>query len=128
MTEPVTILPQPVTPAASRPNRTGNSKTDADGRAFEQVLSGQLDNSRVDFSRHARQRLSHRGIELTAEDIERLGNAVDKLRSKGGRDSLVLLDHTALVVSVKNRQVVTVLDQQNLKDNVFTHIDSAIII
>jgi flagellar operon protein len=38
-----------------------------------------------------------------------------------------MLNDNALVVSVKNSQVVTVVDRDNLKDNVFTNIDSAII-
>ena len=47
--------------------------------------------------------------------------------SKGARESLVLMDQTAFVVSVPNRTVITVVDQPNLKQNVFTNIDSAII-
>jgi flagellar operon protein len=47
--------------------------------------------------------------------------------SKGARESLVLLDQTAFVVSVPNRTVITVVDKENLKQNVFTNIDSAVI-
>ena len=40
---------------------------------------------------------------------------------------MVLMDNTALVVSVKSRQVVRVLDQTQLKDNVFTNINRLLI-
>ena len=50
-----------------------------------------------------------------------------QVNAKGGRESLVMLDDTALVVSVKNDTVVTVVDREQLKNNVFTNIDSAVI-
>ena len=37
-------------------------------------------------------------------------------------------DDLALIVSIKNKTVVTAIDRDNLKDNLFTKIDSAIII
>ena len=59
--------------------------------------------------------------------MERLRSAVDKAAGKGSRDSLVLMDDLAMVVSITNRTVVTVVDRENLKQNVFTNIDSAVI-
>ncbi len=59
--------------------------------------------------------------------MQRLETAVSQLDAKGAKDSLVLLDQTALVVSVKNETVVTVVDRDQLKNNAFTNIDSAII-
>ena len=40
----------------------------------------------------------------------------------------MLVDDIALVVSVKNKTVITAVDQARLKDNVFTNIDSAIVV
>jgi flagellar operon protein len=37
------------------------------------------------------------------------------------------MDDLAMVVSVRNRTVVTVVDKEHLKQNVFTNIDSAVI-
>lgn len=59
--------------------------------------------------------------------MDRLKGAVQKAASKGSRDALVLMDDFAMVVSVTNRTVVTVVDKENLKQNVFTNIDSAVI-
>jgi flagellar operon protein len=39
-----------------------------------------------------------------------------------------MIDDVALVVSVRNRTVITAVDQQSLKENVFTNIDSAVIV
>ena len=53
---------------------------------------------------------------------------MDKAAQKGSQDSLILMNDTALVVSVKNRTVVTAMDGASMKDNVFTNIDSAVIV
>jgi flagellar operon protein len=71
--------------------------------------------------------MESRGIRFNAEEITRLQSAVDQANAKGARDSLVLLGETALVVSVKNNTVVTVMDKEGLRGNVFTNIDSAVI-
>ena len=72
-------------------------------------------------------RLRQRGIEFTSEQHLRLETAVDKAVAKGAKDSLVLLDDAALVVSAQNRTVITALGMHQAKENVFTNIDSAVI-
>ena len=81
----------------------------------------------VKFSAHAQTRLQSRQIDLQASHLDRLDGAVNRAQSKGSRDALVLMDDLAMVVSVANKTVVTVVDRDNLKQNVFTNIDSAVI-
>ena len=70
-----------------------------------------------------------RGVRLTADDITRLDAAVDRMAEKGVRDALVYLSRgLAMVVSVKNRTVITALDEASAKENIFTNIDSAAIL
>ena len=47
---------------------------------------------------------------------------------RGAKDALILLRETALVVSVKNRTVITAVDEASAKENIFTNIDSAAIL
>jgi flagellar operon protein len=79
------------------------------------------------FSKHAQKRLASRNIELTSGDLAKIEQAVDTARRKGGRDSLVLMGDLALVVSIKNNTVITAVDENSSKENVFTNIDSAVI-
>ncbi|MGA9286072.1 MAG: TIGR02530 family flagellar biosynthesis protein, partial [Solirubrobacteraceae bacterium] len=79
------------------------------------------------FSRHALARAQRRGIALDPSTLGRLSEGVGRAASKGSRDSLVLVDGTAFVVSVSNRTVVTAVGAEHMKDNVFTNIDSAVI-
>lgn len=81
----------------------------------------------VKFSNHAVERMMSRGIKFEPQDMQRLNDAVNRAASKGSKDSLILMNDSALIVSVKNKTVVTVMDKNALKENVFTNIDSTIV-
>jgi flagellar operon protein len=79
------------------------------------------------FSAHAEQRMRDRNIRLSDVELARLRDAVDRARAKGARESLVMMDNAAFVVSVRNQTVITAVDRESMKQNVFTNIDSAVI-
>src|SRR5664279_560225 len=80
------------------------------------------------FSAHAMQRLESRNIKLTPDDVARMNAMADKAAAKGAKQSLFMMNDVALVVSIKNRTVITAVDHDSMKENVFTNIDSAAII
>jgi flagellar operon protein len=81
----------------------------------------------VQFSGHAIQRVQRRGIEVVEPELARLQEGVDRAAGKGARESVIFVDSTAFVVSVRNRTVITAVDRDHMKDHVFTNIDSAVI-
>jgi flagellar operon protein len=97
------------------------------GKDFDLLLQDRMNGlSEVKFSKHALDRMAERGISLSPRQIDRLNAAVIKAEGKGLKESLVMVDNLALVVSVKNRTVITVTDRDELQDNVFTNIDGAV--
>lgn len=119
----------PIDPSIGRQNtlnKTGSA-------SFPDILQQLQKNQKLHFSAHAQNRLNDRDIQLTAESLDKLTDAVDRAASKGARDALVLMpgaasgNDLALVVSVANRTVITAVDGDHLNDNVFTNIDSAVI-
>lgn len=99
------------------------------GSDFKTMLQEAVEKGReVKFSKHAELRLRDRRINLDAGQVERLGGAVDRAEKKGVKDTLVLVDDVALVVNVRNRTVVTAVGKEELRENVFTNIDGAVII
>jgi flagellar operon protein len=96
------------------------------GKSFDEVLRGELD--RLKFSNHAQTRLESRNIHLSEDDVKNLADAVDQASQKGSQDSLVIMKNVAYIVNVKNRTVVTAVDGDNLNENVFTNIDSAVLV
>lgn len=113
---------QPITPSKNIAKPITQNSSD-----FAKVLDSKL-RQELKFSNHAKQRLESRNIKLSDEDLQKINDAVAKVRAKGARDSLVLMNDLALVVSVKNNTVITAVDGESLKENVFTNIDSAVII
>jgi flagellar operon protein len=113
----------PTTPSTAKgQGAAGTANRDGDfAKALEQAGSA------VQFSRHALARVQRRGIELDQSTLSRLSEGVSRAAGKGSRDSLVLVDGTAFVVSVSNKTVITAVDSEHMKDNVFTNIDSAVI-
>jgi flagellar operon protein len=110
------------------PAPAGRPAPATSGPAFGDVLAGKLQNAEpVRFSGHALQRIERRGISLDAGTMARLGEGVNRAAAKGSRNSLVVVDDSAFVVSVPNRTVITAVDREHMKDQVFTNIDSAVI-
>jgi flagellar operon protein len=117
---PGAIAPSPLDIAAQQP-KTAPVK----GPAFGDVLAEKT--AQVQFSGHALQRVRRRGIEIDGQTLQRLQSGVDRAAGKGARESVVFVDSTAFVVSVRNRTVITAVDRDHMKDHVFTNIDSAVI-
>lgn len=100
------------------------------GPSFAELLQQQLVQTQegVKFSAHAQERLRSRSITLSPADLAGIDEAVKRAAAKGARESLLLSNKAAFVVSVKNRTVITVVDAASMKENVFTNIDSAVIL
>jgi len=126
MSERPVIIPQIIIPPVRQPGVPEKKKIE--GGAFGRMLEQELSHSAgLKFSRHAQERLDKREIALNEQQVLRLNEAVEKAESKGCRESLVLLDNMAFVVSIKNKTVITALNGESRKENVFTNIDSAVI-
>jgi flagellar operon protein len=123
---PALIPPGAITPSPLDVAATEKSKAPAvQGPAFSDVLAEKA--AQVQFSGHALQRVRRRGIEVTHGTLARLQSGVERAAGKGARESVVFVDSTAFVVSVRNRTVITAVDRDHMKDHVFTNIDSAVI-
>jgi flagellar operon protein len=115
------LYPTPVPPGAKR---SSVSAAHASGRSFQELL----DDKALRFSHHAEVRLKQRGIEFKPEQLQKLESAIDQAAAKGAKDSLLILNGLALIVNVKSRTVITAMDGSQLRDHVFTQIDSAVVV
>ncbi len=121
------LLPNPLTAGPCRNSAADRAVGEKKTNGFSGLLDARLGDSRVRFSGHALERLRERGINLGEAELRKLEGAVSSVAAKGGNESLIMVGNAALVVSVKNRTVITAFDRQNLDGNVFTNIDSAAI-
>lgn len=95
------------------------------GAILKEKVTEQKD---VKLSKHAEIRLNARNISINPTQMERVKQGINKAEEKGIKDTLVLMDNLALVVNVKNRTIVTAAETSQLKENVFTNIDGAVIV
>lgn len=131
-----TLQTNPTSPPGVGSDRIGA------GPQFEEALKSQLASmptgvaaekakaalqSQVKFSNHAVDRMRSRGIAFSPTDLQKIEGALQKAQGKGAKDTLVLMDQAALILNTKTGTVVTVMDRQSLKENVFTNIDSTIV-
>ena len=116
----------PIRPIQQQRGRV--APADGRGQSFDAVIRQEIEGWKgVKFSAHALDRLRVRNINLSADDRNRIIEAISRAESKGAKDSLVLVRGAALIVSVSNRTVVTALDREEMNGNVFTNIDSAVV-
>jgi flagellar operon protein len=105
------------------------AKYNATKKSFQEILHGiYKPEDDIKFSKHALQRLRNRNINLSREDINRINKGVEKAEEKGVNEALILMGNKAFIASVKNRTIITAASDEQLKENVFTNIDGAVIV
>lgn len=101
----------------------------SDGTSFKEVLSKEI-NKKDGFviSNHAAERLKDRNITLNESDMNKINDGINKALEKGASESLILYKDVAFLTSIKNRTIITALDKESSKGNVFTNIDSVVLL
>ena len=115
-------------PVPVRGGRPGESTKASGAKSFAEVLGEVRRDHEVTFSKHAEERLRTWGEGMDAEKLAKLQDAVDTASAKGARSTLVLMKGVAFVVAPQTRTVVTVSPEERMKENVFTSIDSAVVV
>ena len=127
------------------PSRNSSTKKTQGKSEFEKLLNqkmtpeiGREENfagvqDDLKFSKHAMKRLFSREINIGADELKSLKEVVKKLKNKGARESLILMNresknNLAVVVSVRNKTVITAMNSENMKENIFTNIDSTVVL
>lgn len=112
--------------AQLRLEHTVNTSADT---GFGALLKSELVKDQgVQFSKHASQRVEQRGIELTDTLLNNINQAVEKAKEKGAKDVVVISSRGAFIVNVPNNTVVTTMSEAEMKENIFTNIDSAVLV
>ena len=96
---------------------------------FSTLLKEELDRSEgVRFSKHAAQRVAERGIEVSDRLMSDLNQEVEKAKAKGARDVVIIGKDGAFIVNVPHNLIVTTMNGNEMKENIFTNIDSAVLL
>lgn len=120
------IIPEPIVQKTNVPGKAPSDKRTA---SFQEILfREQAAAQKIKLSAHAQRRLLERNIQLAPGDWAKINNAVNRAEAKGANNSLLIHGELALIVNVKNRTVISAMDEESVKEHVFTNIDSAVIV
>ena len=72
--------------------------------------------------------MRERGVTISPPEKAQIAQALNEAESKGARETLLLMDGKALVASVPNRTIITVVSDMGEENTVFTNIDSAVLV
>ncbi|MFA5523321.1 MAG: TIGR02530 family flagellar biosynthesis protein [Tissierellales bacterium] len=95
---------------------------------FEDILRNVKAKQSINFSKHAVERMQVRKINLNNIELSKIEDAINKASIKGVREALILMDDKAFIANIKSKTIVTTVNKEQLKNNIFTNIDGAIII
>ena len=129
-------LPRQNTQATSAPSRSsfGDILSQVQQESSQQVpvrtapAAEAPAQSGINFSKHAISRAEERGIELTPALMEQLAGSVEKAQEKGAKNILAFNATQAFIINVPYGRVITTLSQDEMKENIFTNIDGAVLI
>lgn len=111
--------------SSSKPNIKKNNIN----KDFRQILDNiKSKDDEIKFSKHAVERLNSRNLNLSRDEMNRLKSAINKAESKGVNDALILMDDIAFIANIHNKVIITTVNREQLKNNIFTNIDGAVII
>ncbi|MGI5962436.1 MAG: TIGR02530 family flagellar biosynthesis protein [Lawsonibacter sp.] len=118
---------QRVTVGPSQKAADERKNTGGFAAAFQAELERTTPSS-VAFSKHAMARAEERGIEVTPHLLNRLTDSVERAQAKGATNILALDRSLAFIINVPNSRVITTMSQEEMKENIFTNIDAAVIL
>ena len=121
----------PVQPYVPRqPLQQQTSKERQERTGFSQHLRQEINKTahQLTISKHACERMEERGIFISDKTWNKVSEKVSEARTKGVNESLVILKDAALIVSAKNKTVITAMDRSEAGTQIFTNINGTIIL
>lgn len=110
-------------------NSSNKKVKENNNASFKDLLNNKIDkNESFVISNHAVERLKERNINFNENDMKNINEGINKAEQKGSKETLILYKDTALITSIKNRTIITAMTKENSKNNVFTNIDSVVIL
>lgn len=112
---------------AERTRQTGGGK-DSFGAMLQEKTRERQSPQTVNFSKHALARAEERGIELTPALMDKLAGSVEKAQEKGANTILAFDTSQAFIINIPYGRVITTMSSEEMRENIFTNIDGAVIL
>ena len=113
---------------AVRSQRQGEAKSQTFDALLQSKTKERNAAAPINFSKHALARAEERGIELTPTLMDKLAGSVERAQEKGANTILAFDDSRAFIINIPYGRVITTMSQEEMKENVFTNIDGAVLL
>lgn len=109
------------------PNEKTQIKS-SDKSSFSEILKEKVNEKNYDYtvSNHAANRLKE--IKFNEEDMKNIGKGFEIAENKGAKNTVMIYKDVTLVASIENKTLITAVEKDRAKENVFTNIDSVVIL
>lgn len=110
------------------PKESINEKSNNKKINFNDILQKEIKKNEADYtlSKHAADRLKEIGF--TEADMQEIGKGFKIAENKGSKNSVMIYKDVALIASIENKTVITAIEKERAKDNIYTNIDSVVIL
>ena len=107
-------------------NKTITQNTE-DKKSFEDVLKDvKSKNEGFTVSKHAAERLNE--INFTEDDMNEIEKGFQIAKDKNSKNTVMIYKDVAFIASVENKTLITAVGKERAKDNIFTNVDSVVIL
>lgn len=106
---------------------TPKDKVSNNAPSFKDILNEKIEkNKGFKISKHAAYRLKE--VNFTENDMKNIEKGFKLAQDKGCKNSVMLYKDVALIASIENKTVITAVQKDRAVDNIFTNIDSVILL
>lgn len=117
----------PISDISNLHNTNQKNVTNNSSNNFKDVLNNAIEQKNsFTISKHASERLNE--INFTQTDMNNIEKGFKLAEEKGSKNSVMLYKDVAIIASIENKTVITAVDKDRAKDNVYTNIDSVVIL
>lgn len=104
-------------------NVNKQSETKSFKDVFNEVKS---QNNGFTVSKHAATRLNE--INFTEDDMKQIEKGFEIAQDKNSKNTVMIYKDVALIASVENKTLITAVEKERAKENIFTNVDSVVIL
>ena len=104
-----------------------NKKAVNNQSSFQSILdSAKSKEDGFTVSKHAAKRLDE--INFTEEDMKQIEKGFEIAKDRNSKNTVMLYKDVAIIASVENKTLITAVEKDRAKDNIYTNIDSVVIL
>lgn len=110
------------------PNQSENIKNNNTKTSFEEILKEKINENSYEYnlSNHAANRLKE--INFSQEDMKNIGKGFEIAENKGSKNTAIIYKDVTFIASIENKTLITAVERERSKENIFTNIDSVVIL